>query len=107
MQAIVDKAYVTMDTYKHYQFLKKMSIMVLRILGGISCLIAFYGITYANDADAKMLTLLLWVIDIIVTVSFAIVFNSADSKLEKIFDQITNKFTYFSVKDKQKEEEHE
>lgn len=100
IHAVVDKAYVVMNTYKHYQFVKKMSITVLRVLALISCMIAFYGVAFANDVDAKILTLTLWVIMIIISVSFAIVFNSADSKVEKLFSQLSNKFTYFYIKNK-------
>lgn len=100
ISAVVDKAYMVTNTYKHYQFMKRMSIIVLRCLAVISCIIAFYGIAFAKDVDAKMLTLLLWVIVIIISVSFAIVFNSADSKLEKLFYQLSQKFTYFYIKNK-------
>lgn len=100
IHAVVDKAYVVMNTYKHYQFIKRMSITVLRILALISCMIAFYGVAFANDVDAKIFTLTLWVIMIIISVSFAIVFNSADSKVEKLFHQLSSKFTYFYIKNK-------
>lgn len=103
ISAVVDKAYMVTNTYKHYQFMKRMSIIVLRCLAIISGIIAFYGVAFAEDVDAKMLTLLLWVIVIIVSVSFAIVFNSADSKLEKLFSQLTQKFTYFYIRNKDNE----
>lgn len=103
VHAAVDKAYMVMNTYKHYQFMKKMSIIVLRTLAIISCIIAFYGVAFANDVNAKILTLTLWVILIILSVSFAIVFNSADSKVEKLFAQVSGKFTYFYIKNKDNE----
>ena len=83
--------------------MKKMSIIVLRTLAIISCIIAFYGVAFANDVNAKILTLTLWVILIIISVSFAIVFNSADSKVEKLFAQVSGKFTYFYIKNKDNE----
>lgn len=98
--AAVDRAYMVTDTYKHYQKIKKMSITVLKTLALISCLIAVYGIAFANDVDSKILTLTLWVITIIISVSFAIVFGSTDNKAEKLFLQFQGKFKYFYIKKK-------
>lgn len=98
--AAVDRAYMVTDTYRHYQKMKKMSITVLRALALISCLIAVYGIAFANDVDSKILTLTLWVITIIISVSFAIVFGSTDSKAEKLFLQFQGRFKYFYIKKK-------
>lgn len=98
--ATVDRAYMVTDTYRHYQKMKKMSITVLRALALISCLIAVYGIAFANDVDSKILTLTLWVITIIISVSFAIVFGSTDSKAEKLFLQFQGRFKYFYIKKK-------
>ena len=88
------------DTYKHYQKMRKMSITVLRGLALISCLIAVYGIAFADDVDSKILTLTLWVITIIISVSFAIVFGSTDNKAEKLFLQFQGRFKYFYIKTK-------
>lgn len=98
--AAVDRAYMVTDTYKHYQKMKKMSIIVLRVLALVSCMIAVYGIAFADDVDSKILTLTLWVITIIISVSFAIVFGSTDSKAEKLFLQFQGRFKYFYIKKK-------
>ncbi len=98
--AAVDRAYMVTDTYKHYQKMRKMSITVLRGLALISCLIAVYGIAFADDVDSKILTLTLWVITIIISVSFAIVFGSTDNKAEKLFLQFQGRFKYFYIKNK-------
>lgn len=99
--AAVDRAYMVTHSYKHYQKMKKISITILKVLALISCLIAVYGIAFADDVSSKILTLTLWVITIIISVSFAIVFGSTDSKAEKLFLQFQGRFKYFYIDKKE------